>query len=270
MNTDIRLQTSWLHHPKRQKLQRRLGPDGVVGFIDLLLSVSQSKPSGRLDGWDREDIALAAQWDGDADTFMDALVELRLLDVEDDCVYSIHDWRDHNPYASGASQRSEKAKAAANARWGARDANTCNKQCSEHDGALPNASTRNAPSPSPAPLPKEKDIVHRPMHDRPSDFETFWQKYPARGLPPRRAGKEQARKAWVALARKGALPEIDALLASLHRDANSNQWRDPQYIPMASTWLRRMPWADAGENEERTQTGSLLDAINGEVVGYVD
>jgi hypothetical protein len=162
MANDIRIATSWLTHPKRKKLEKRLGPKACLCFIDLLLETGQNKPSGRLDSWNAEDIAIAAQWDGDSGVFVSALVDLRLLD-HDDNTYVIHDWRDHNPYAFGSEERSEKARKAANKMWekrkegeGKGDATSKNEQCSEHDLAERLAESSYAPSPSPSPSPNTK------------------------------------------------------------------------------------------------------------------
>src|SRR5208283_5837395 len=109
MNTDIRIKVSWPTHPKRRKLERKLGAKGPLAFIDLLLAVSQNKPNGKLNGWTDEDIAIAGQWDGEARDFVDTLVEVRLLDLCGDGIFSVHDWEQHNPYAAHAQERSEKA-----------------------------------------------------------------------------------------------------------------------------------------------------------------
>ena len=92
MNIDIRLQVSFRDHPKRIKLERRLGASGALALIDLLLSVAQSKPDGCLRGWSDEDIAIAARWDGEPEEFVSTLAELRFLDRHEDGSYSIHDW----------------------------------------------------------------------------------------------------------------------------------------------------------------------------------
>jgi hypothetical protein len=110
MNTDIRLKVSFLNHRKRKKLQRALGADGVLAFIDLMLSAATSRPDGIFTGYDREDITIDAQWDGDVDKFVDTLISVGLLDVLECGTLAIHDWQDHNGYASDAEVRSGEGR----------------------------------------------------------------------------------------------------------------------------------------------------------------
>lgn len=156
MNTDIRLNVSWLSHPKRKKLQRRLGPQGCLAFLDLLLEVAQNKPNGEMSGWSVEDIAIAGQWTGNENEFIEALLEIKLIDSNNG-TYSIHDWDQHNPYAAKAEWRKDRARKGAAARWG---------EFKTHENASSNASSTNkqctSPAPSPAPSPKErKDKIAR-------------------------------------------------------------------------------------------------------------
>jgi hypothetical protein len=175
MNIDIRLQVSFRDHPKRTKLERRLGPAGPLAFIDLLLAVAQSKPDGSLRGWSDEDIAIAARWNGKPEEFVSTLTELRFLDRQEDGSYSIHDWTEHNGYAAGAQERSERARAAARARWDRRTQNSetpignaepCYPHCYPHSSALPNHAGSNAPTYVPTTIRKKP---HTPEHPHPSE-----------------------------------------------------------------------------------------------------
>lgn len=118
MNTDFRLSTTVLIHPKIVKLRRRLGDGGIVNWISLLAHVATSKSNGVLAGMTHEDIAIAATYPGDPDEFVAVLLDLRLLDrdKEHDC-FSIHNWEEHNPWAADATRRSEVARNAAQKRW---------------------------------------------------------------------------------------------------------------------------------------------------------
>ena len=55
------------------------------------------------------DIALAAGWSGDPQPFIDALVDLRWLDVRRQ-TYSLHGWHEHQQYVVHARDRSRVAK----------------------------------------------------------------------------------------------------------------------------------------------------------------
>lgn len=74
-----------------------------------------NKPDGQLTGMDREDIEIAACWPH-ADSLLDALIDLTLM-KKNRKGYAVHDWSDHNPWACGATQRSEQARDAAVTRW---------------------------------------------------------------------------------------------------------------------------------------------------------
>ena len=77
---DFRLSSVFRDHPKIAKLERLLGADGVLAWVQLLAYTSMQRPDGRLTKMDPEDIAIAARWKGDAATFLDALADLKLID----------------------------------------------------------------------------------------------------------------------------------------------------------------------------------------------
>lgn len=107
MNSDIRISLSFKDHRKRKKLQRRLGAAAVLALLDLWLSAAESRPDGILTDMDAEDVAIDAGWEGDPQEFTTALLDIGFLDDENG-VYCLHDWIEHNPWASGADARSNK------------------------------------------------------------------------------------------------------------------------------------------------------------------
>lgn len=109
---DCRVSTGLVSHPKKLKLQRRLGKPAVWSLIALWSFTASNKPDGSLAGMTSEDIAIAADWDGDADQFVNTLLELRFLDGDAGDL-RVHDWSENNPWAAGATKRSEAARAAA-------------------------------------------------------------------------------------------------------------------------------------------------------------
>ena len=72
---DIRVQASWLVSTKRAKLERRLGPAGVLAVMDLWVWTGASKPNGDLSGIDDEEIEIAARWGGEAGALVSAMAE---------------------------------------------------------------------------------------------------------------------------------------------------------------------------------------------------
>jgi len=114
---DLRISFGLLDHPKKIKLQRRCGNESFENLIRLWMFVAQTKPRGILDGMDIEDIEIASGWGGDSGIFAKALIDVGLLAIVND-IYSIKDWREHNGYAYHAPERTEKARKAAEKRWG--------------------------------------------------------------------------------------------------------------------------------------------------------
>lgn len=157
MNKDIRLSVGFLDHPKTIKLERRLGWPGIRSLIRLWLWAAENRPAGILEGLEGEDIEIVCQWRGKPGHLIATLVEMRWLDREADG-FSLHNWAKHNGYVIHSPQREEKARRAAQARWGKK--NDAPSICSPMLVALPDASSSNAPSPypfpDPSPSPKER------------------------------------------------------------------------------------------------------------------
>lgn len=155
MNSDFRLSVDYLDHPKIIKARRRFGDAFVIAHIKLIGFTAKWKPDGNLTGMDDEEIAIAAGWVGDAQEFVAALVELRLLD-EVDGSRQMHDWDDHNPFAATHAKRSEAAKANAKKRWNKKAGISDSDRQSNADGnadGIPDGnpltvSSRNDPDPS--------------------------------------------------------------------------------------------------------------------------
>lgn len=178
MNTDIRVLTTFPHHHKTKKLRRKLGPEGVCALIFLWLFAAENRPDGVLSGMDEDDICIAAQWDGDAQSMLGALLEVGFLELVEGA-YVIHDWLVNNPWAASAPARKAKAEHAAKARWEKRnaisnnidarsmemDAASTNEQCSK----MPVADFSNAPSPNPSPSPIPKSKKQKPAETDPAD-----------------------------------------------------------------------------------------------------
>jgi len=113
---DHRVNVGWQAHPKRKKLQRRLGAQAVLSLMDLWSWAAQHRPSGDLAGLSDEDIALAVDYPGGAGEWVAALCEMRLLDGSE-CGRSLHNWAHHQPWVSGHAARSKAGKKAARKRW---------------------------------------------------------------------------------------------------------------------------------------------------------
>lgn len=116
MNIDIRLSLDFFDHPKSKKLKKRLGLEGVMALLKLWAWTAGNRPGGMLAGLDAEAVELAADWDGEEGAFVSTLLDLRLLD-DVDGTFSIHDWEDHQAYASKSEERSRRGSAGAAGKW---------------------------------------------------------------------------------------------------------------------------------------------------------
>ncbi len=172
MNHDVRIAVGLPAHPKTKKLRRRLGADGVLALVWLLLWAGQNRADGDLAGMTDEEIELAVDWTGEDGALVAALEDVRFLDGEAGA-RRIHDWADHNPWAAGAEARSEKSRWAALCKQHGRseaarlmpeyakrvgaashsDASGMPPAVPESASGTPAAESGTAPSPSPSPSP---------------------------------------------------------------------------------------------------------------------
>lgn len=112
MNIDIRIAVSFRGHRKRKRLKLLLGEDATGYLVDLWISAALERPDGKLRGLDEVDIALMAGWTEDPGKFVDALLhpQVKFLERDDDGLFSLHDWEEHNEYAASAADRSDKSR----------------------------------------------------------------------------------------------------------------------------------------------------------------
>lgn len=163
MNTDIRISVSFMGHRKRRKLRLVLGENSTDYLIDLWISTAMNHPTGRLNGMDEIDIALAAGWDKDPALFVAGLIRCGFLDRHEDGTYALHDWEEHQGYAVHAEARSAKSKKAAETRWKARnDAPSIEKHATSNAPSTISDAPIPAPIPIPVPSPKEEKAKSKP------------------------------------------------------------------------------------------------------------
>lgn len=105
--SDIRISTALPQHPKYKRLRARLGWPGIAHLFHFWLWVRTNRPGGDLTGMSGEDIELAIDWPGEPGAFTAAMVDVRFLDGADGC-YRVHDWDEHQPWAAGFEDRSER------------------------------------------------------------------------------------------------------------------------------------------------------------------
>jgi hypothetical protein len=247
MNTDIRISVSFKGHRKRKRLRALLGPDSTDYLLDLWLTVAMDRPEGVLSGLDNLDVSIMSGWPGDPDVFVSALLQTGFLDRSEDGVLSLHQWDQHNGYASHAGKRSESARLAASVKWdrirAARERRSAGESCDSDAVALPSDSGGYAPSPSPSPSPlpsptptptKKKNTTRPASGVLHPGFDDFWAVYPRRDV-----SKSLAVTAW-----NKAMPPLDAVLAALAWQTVGDQWtsEDGRFVPMATTYLNQRRW----------------------------
>lgn len=158
MNTDIRLAVNFWQHPKVYRLEKRLGLKAIRSLQILWSWCAQNRPDGNLADLAPDEIEFVSDWRGKKGAFFEACIGEWIDETE--AGYALHEWADYNPYQAQAGSREEarkeKARNAANARWGKdrqADANGCSSNannnpsiCSNDAQAYANGCSSNATS----------------------------------------------------------------------------------------------------------------------------
>ena len=110
---ELMLCTSSRIHPKIRRLKNKLGAEGVLALYNLWCFCKEYRKDGHLTGMEDHDISEAADYEGDNETFVKVLVDLRLLDAEGG-VFTVHGWNKYN-LGKPKKQRSSKASPSADA-----------------------------------------------------------------------------------------------------------------------------------------------------------
>jgi hypothetical protein len=235
VNTDIRISVSFKGHRKRKRLRALLGPDSTDYLLDLWLTVAMTRPDGVLSGMDALDVSIMGCWPGDPEAFVAALIQTGFLDRSDDGVLSLHQWDQHNGYASNAEARSKAGRLAATEKW---DRILKRNKYAVDAVALPVASDGSPPTPyplpPPTPTPTKKKTTRPASGVVHPGFDDFWSAYPRRDV-----SKSLAVTAW-----NKAMPPLDAVLAALSWQTVGDQWTrdDGRFIPQATTYLNQRRW----------------------------
>jgi hypothetical protein len=89
-----------LTHPKTKELAYTLDIPlpHAIGLLELLWAfVAQQTPKGNVGKWSNAVIAGEAGWTDDPDIFIQALIDVRYLDAEENHRLLVHDWPEHAP-----------------------------------------------------------------------------------------------------------------------------------------------------------------------------
>jgi hypothetical protein len=84
---------------------------------------------------------------------------------------------------------------------------------------------------------KVKAPVTEKLEIFPSRFEEFWKAYPIRSGS--KGSKPDANRSWIKF---GCDAIYDTVIASLEAYKRCDQWSNPKYIPMVTSWLNGQAW----------------------------
>jgi hypothetical protein len=111
MAYDIRLSTNYLDHHKILKLRQACGSDAILAHQRLLLYARENRSDGIFDGMDKDDLALIIRNEitnvNERYNALETMLKLRLLDVNSEGDFCIHDWENHNKYSVDSAQKSD-------------------------------------------------------------------------------------------------------------------------------------------------------------------
>lgn len=148
----LQFDLNFVSHRKVKRVARALSIESVqvVGhLVSLITAVASqidrgSAQAGTLPDWRNDDIAAEAQWSGEADPFVDALIDAGWLDNAGDGVLAVHDWAENQPYFAKGAERSLQAQKAAYARWKKPDAPSMRAASTPHPASKPDGSAEDA------------------------------------------------------------------------------------------------------------------------------
>ena len=227
-------------HPKIKRLANATGltKAAAIGYLHLLwwwaLDYAQD---GVITHYSAEEIADGAQWDGDPDAFLNALIESGFVD-EGNGKLVIHDWHEY------AGRLIEKRQANRMRSQRARDANKHESVSTEREPNAYDTHTERIPYRATVPNQPNSTVPNRTIPYHTTDmsdvdaFYEFWKLY------PKKVGKGEAKKAWGKIKPGKALTET--ILAAIPRALQSDQWRreNGRFIPNPATWLNQGRWDD--------------------------
>ena len=110
MISDIRVNVLLRGHRKRRRLEKLIGPGAVGYLIDLWIATAVSRPDGVLAGWTPRDVADEVGWKEDPEQLLLALKDSGWIERREDGVVIVHDWTVHQGWATGSSDRSNRAR----------------------------------------------------------------------------------------------------------------------------------------------------------------
>ncbi len=113
--TALNLDIDYFAHPKTKRLVRLLGKGSEVLPLKLwCYTAKYFKEDGRLTGISTQEIESEVSWWGEPGQMVEVMLKEVFLERDADGTLMVHDWAEHEGHISAFSER---AKAAAKARW---------------------------------------------------------------------------------------------------------------------------------------------------------
>ena len=238
-------------------------PAHMVGLLSLLwLWAVDNAEDGDLSRVTSRTIARAAQWEGDADTFVMAIKQAGFVDSDTNV---IHDWLDYSGKLLEQREQKraqnrerqrryrekqvQKVQNNADVTSMSRKGNALVSDSTKPDPTEPN-NTEPIESISSHALLAEENQKGTSVQDR--RFAEFWAAY------PRKVGKAAALKIWKKI--KPTTELYERIMKAVEQQKKTAQWRGNagQFIPYPSTWLNGKRWEDENDTptNERPPTKS--------------
>lgn len=273
----IEIHQSLPTHKKTLLASDTLGitPVHLMGhMVAFWLWALDNVPDGDLDNISPRVIARAAQWEGDPEQFVDALINVGFIDETDNGL-RIHDWYDYagrlierriterersrqrraaaqkdNKRATAGRPLVDRATTVGTVQYPTVPNSTIDKEyiCATeaHNDSNENDEEQQERQSN---IDKDKKQPRKPFRSikQQDRFDTFWEEY------PRKRSKGQAEKTWIKLDPDDAT--FECILEGLDNAKRSVDWQKDggQYIPYPSTWLNAKGWED--EYEEAISNG---------------
>lgn len=110
---DIRVDVGFFSHRKTKRLIATAGLQAAWSLLVLWAKMSQQRPKGVLFDMDEADIAMEAEWPGEASVFINALrlcggtSKPGYIDRLEDGTYVLHGWEEHQHFVFTRDKRSQ-------------------------------------------------------------------------------------------------------------------------------------------------------------------
>lgn len=94
-----------------------------------------------------------------------------------------------------------------------------------------------------------------------NDFNRFWKVY------PKKDKKGEALKSWTTLSSKKDRPTLKTIMFAIRDQKQTERWSDPQFIPLATTWINQTRWID-DPKEMKIFKRQVLEQPHPNTIGY--